>query len=283
MQTVYVDLLFLINFSMDLLCFFLVSKLLCRKLSLPRAILGAAIGGGYSVAALFLPLYKAEQILANALCCIIMCAVACFKKGDRAGGLIKLIVTYLLSSMLLGGIMTATFNFLNSANVDFELGESNDIPPWLMISVGISSMLATFAGGRFLKRRADRQSARVNVTLCGNEVSFEAMYDSGNLLRDSVSGRPVIVADARHAKTLLGTERAPSCDILDELKTEIAKRAVVIPYHTASGCKTMIAVRPQKLTVTSCGRTVEVDALIGFADVKNTIDGCSALVPYELI
>ena len=44
-QTVYVDLYFLINFSMDFLCFFLTAKLLDRRLGIGRGLIGAALGG----------------------------------------------------------------------------------------------------------------------------------------------------------------------------------------------------------------------------------------------
>ena len=54
-QTVYVDLYFLINFSMDFLCFFLTSKLLSAKLSFGRTLVASTLGGIYANLALFLP------------------------------------------------------------------------------------------------------------------------------------------------------------------------------------------------------------------------------------
>ena len=53
-QTVYVDLLFLVNFCMDFQCLFLAGKLLHRPFHVWRALIFASLGAVYAVAALFL-------------------------------------------------------------------------------------------------------------------------------------------------------------------------------------------------------------------------------------
>lgn len=283
MQTVYVDLLFLINFSMDYLCMFLVSKLLFIKMSLIRAALGAVIGGIYSVALLFIPDGGIPEIIPNVICCVTMCLIVFFKKGDSYKRVIAISLTYMFASMLLGGIMTATFNLLNNSGMEFETSTSKDIPPWLVILVALSSILCTYVGGRFIRRRTERQTAHVTVFFGNRKAEFEAMYDSGNLLRDQISGRPVIVADESHAELLIDSPKELKTSRLTSLDKELAKRIVLIPYSTASGSRTMVAIRPQKLIITSQNRTYESDAILGFADVKCTLEDCSALIPYELI
>ena len=55
-QTVYIDLFFLINFSMDFLGLFLAAKLLERSKRLLRLALAAIFGGIYACVALISPL-----------------------------------------------------------------------------------------------------------------------------------------------------------------------------------------------------------------------------------
>ena len=52
--SVYVDLYFMVNLSMDLLCLMITASLMHRKVSRLRVIAAAAIGGAYAVAALLL-------------------------------------------------------------------------------------------------------------------------------------------------------------------------------------------------------------------------------------
>ena len=53
-QTVYADVLFLINFSMDFLVFYICARLSGRRLYPFRSALASALGGAYGVASLFI-------------------------------------------------------------------------------------------------------------------------------------------------------------------------------------------------------------------------------------
>ena len=262
---------------------FLVSKLTSSRLSYPRAIAGAVFGASYSVAILFMPPIGRLEIIPDILCCVLMCLIVFARKNDTLGTLILNTVTYLLSSMLLGGIMTAAFNLLNSSGIDLDASDSDDIPTWLFVSVGLISALSTYIGGYFLKRRSASRSADVEVTLCNKTVSMRAMCDSGNLLRDSVSGRAVIIADNSHIGKFFPKRKSFSTGDLTELDSDTRRRIALIPCSTANGASTMIAFRPQKLVVKTDRRSREVDALIGFAEIKCAIPSCSAIIPPELI
>lgn len=280
MQTVYVDLLFLINFCMDFLCMVAISGITSRRLSYIRAFIGAVIGGLYSVTALFMPPIGKLEIIPALLCCLLMCLVVFAKTDSKPTEILSLTVTYLFTSAVLGGIMTATFNLLNSYRLDLNGSQSNDIPAWLLISVGIFSLLSTYLGGKILRRRLLRKSASVTVNFDKKSITFSAMYDSGNLLSDSISGRPVIVADKRHSKELLGFE-INTDTALNATDEKILHRLVFVPYTTASGQKLMTAFRPDKIEISAKNHNREVAALIGFADVS-CVEGCTALIPPEL-
>ena len=281
MQTVYIDLLFLINFCMDFLCIIAVSKITSRHLSYIRAAIGAAVGGIYSVSALFMPNIGAWELIPALICCTFMCIVAFARKNGKLKEIIITTLTYLLSSALLGGIMTGAFNLLNSYEIDFETAENSDIPAWLLIAVGTFSLVSTYFGGKMLRKRFLRKTASVHTTLFSNEINFNAMYDTGNLLSDGISGKPVIVVDKCHAKKLLGFEA--ELDAISRISdSKLSRRISIIPYTSAGGKKLMVAVRPDKTTVTADKSERAVSALIGFADVSCAIDGCSALIPPEL-
>lgn len=262
---------------------FLVAKLTSRCLSYPRAIAGATLGGAYSVAILFMPPLGRFEIIPDILCCLLMCLIVFARKNDTLGTLALNTVTYLLASMLLGGIMTAAFNLLNSSGIGLEGSNGEDIPTWLLLSVGVVSVISTYAGGRFLKRRAAERQAEIAVTLCDVTVTIRAMCDSGNLLRDSVSGRAVIVADNRYISSFFKKRTAFSTDDVTALNGDIRRRIALIPCSTANGSGTMVAFRPQKVIVKTDRREKEVDALIGFAEIKCAAPDCSALIPPELL
>ena len=78
-QTVYIDLFFLINFSMDFLALFLASKLLGCGKKLGRLGLAAIFGGVYACFSLIFPLenyLSAFSFAVDALACLIMAFIA---------------------------------------------------------------------------------------------------------------------------------------------------------------------------------------------------------------
>ena len=243
-QTVYGDLFFLINFSMDFLCLFLVAKLLSKPMSTLRFSLASAVGGIYSVAALFLP-GGIIGILADIVCCICICFLAFPFRGNTWRSLAIVSGSYFLASVLLGGMMTAVFSLLNRLSPPLaEFEETADIPPWILISVGVLSGLGTLYGGRFLRRRAQLKQFQLDIKLGKRKISCLAFCDSGNLLSDPLDGKKVILVDKSLAKDLLPSDMT-DCDLsLSALPASLVTHIRVIPVRTANAESILYALRP---------------------------------------
>ena len=286
-QIVYGDLLFLINFSMDFLCLFLVARLMSRPFSLFRGSAASVLGGLYAVATVFVAAAGPAEILIHLGICLVMCLVTFAGKNESPSSILILSAAFLLASFLLGGIMTAVFNLMNHASPPDDLSESHHMPLWLFAAVAAVSSAAAWIGGRFLRARSQIQSADLEIRLGRRRTVIRAMCDSGNLLRDSVSGKPVIVADRRHAVNLLPADCQPITDwstgAIASLPPSVATRVRIIPLGTAGSQGTLLALRPDSIVIRVAGRTRTADALIGFTDIKNTPDGISAIIPPELI
>ena len=100
-QTVYLDLFFIINFSMDFLCFYLAGALLGSKLSVMRMLLSAVIGGIYADVSLFLPIYGLWELGLHIAVCGIMCGIVF---GIRS--ILTHTCVYIATSAVIGGFMT---------------------------------------------------------------------------------------------------------------------------------------------------------------------------------
>ena len=276
---VYADLLFLINAGMDGLCFCLSGKLLHRKLALWRVLAGSALGGLYAVVSLLPDTGQAAALLADLLVCVLMC-LAVFS-GRGAGGWRRVALStgvYFLLSMVLGGIMTALYHLLNRAGIPALLPEGEDgIGAWLFLFLALR-------GGRLFRREAARIPCLVSVTLQGHTATLEGMVDTGNLLRDPVSGRLVICAESSRLVGILSPEMAcalqgdGSC--LASLSPSDGRRIRVIPAGTATGTGILYGFLPDTISVTVEGKPArEVDAVVAVT----VLDGMQALVPSELI
>lgn len=285
-QIVYGDLFFLINFSMDFLCLFLVAKLLSRPQSTLRFSLAAAVGGVYSVGALFLP-EGVIGILLDLLCCIAICLLAFAARGESFRSLLILSAAYFLSSILLGGMMTAIFSLLNRLSPPLsELEETADIPPWVLIPVGILSALAALFGGKFLHKRTQLKSFSLEIRLGGRKTHCLAFCDSGNLLRDPLDGKSVILLDRSLAPRILPAnlkeQVLSSNQSVEEIPPSLRTRLRIIPFRTANAESMLLAIKPDSIILKDEKKTHRIDALIGFAELGGAPHDCKALIPPEL-
>ena len=94
-QTVYADLLFLVNFSMDFLCFYITSAILHKKLSVLRSFFASVAGGVYSVAILFAYLVPPFGLICDAAACALMCAFVFFDRGKKIGEILLSFAVYI--------------------------------------------------------------------------------------------------------------------------------------------------------------------------------------------
>ena len=280
MQTVYVDLYFFINFSMDLLCLYLTSKLLSQRLSLLRGCLAAALGGLYANLSLFLGVGGVLELLLNFLSLVLLCAVAFGRRGELRR-LPLLTLVFAAVSATLGGVMTALYYLFNRTGIfDFLRGSDGDgISVWLFAALAAVSALLTLTGGRGAARKMSASEVELKITFEGRTVTLRGMTDSGNLLRDPVSGKPCIVADARRLRPIIPRELREGRDILSKissLRGDTRKRIALIPAHTATGENMLVGLRDAQIKINTGGKERDADAIIALSelDVEALVPAC---------
>lgn len=116
-------------------------------------------------------------------------------------------------------------------------------------------------------RRAAQDVHTVRIRICRGEhaVEMEALVDSGNCLRDYLTGRPVIVLPEA-ARARLGLEAAPLRPIFAD---------------TAGGRQMMACFTPQAVTVIEDGQAMEVSACAAFS--PGLSGETPALLPLSLL
>ncbi len=245
---VYADLYFFVNASMDLLCLNLTALILHSRPRRFRMFLAAALGGVFSVGVLLLGLGGAGELLLDALAACGICAAAFAAKGESVARGARTVGVFLLLSMFLGGVMTALFWALNRLNLPLDAVTEDHISVWLFAVLALVSGLLTRGGGRLLGRASRVKWVTVKAKLFGKTAVFRALVDTGNLLCEPISGRPVILCDPRKLRGILPPELlGEQADIAYLQHSEIARRLRLIPASGATGKRLLIAVLPEEL------------------------------------
>ncbi|MBR2381066.1 MAG: sigma-E processing peptidase SpoIIGA [Clostridia bacterium] len=198
---VYGDLLFLINFSMDFLCFYLSCLLLHRKPNTVRCVLASVVGGIYSVSALFIKIGGVGAFAIDLLVLIFMCLLAYGVRKNGFWGLAKAIFLYFFVSALLGGMMTALFSLFNSMDVLNEIeGADGGINVWAFSLLTIAGSILTLRGGRIFKTSFSKKTAILEIQNEKGMLELRALVDSGNLATEPISGKGVAFVNVEKCK-----------------------------------------------------------------------------------
>ncbi len=287
---VYADLLFLVNFSMDFLCFYLCARLLHRPLNLWRGVLASALGGVYAVAVLFLTVDRVPAFLIDAAVCVALCAVAMFGKKETWRALLRLSGLYLLISVLLGGVMTALFSQLNRIPGLTDRVEEEGLSTWIFFGLALLSAFLTFLWGKTFRRTVSRRTITVIIEQGEGRVELLALCDSGNLLRDPIGGRPVIPVEGRKLESVLPKELLEIVNDdagiwgMEALPPTLVGSIRLIPAQGVTGERLLIAFSPEHLYLRETGgEEREVKALIAPTTLSEANGGITALVPSELM
>ena len=126
----------------------------------------------------------------------------------------------------------------------------------------------------------------MDVTLFGKEQSFIAIVDSGNLLREPISGKPCILADVNSLVGVLPREMVSVVHKkrdITEVSPPISCRLRLVPTRTATGQDMLVALRADRVILSDAEGQKEVDALVALCQLDGSAQGCCALVPTEII
>ena len=286
---VYADLLFLINFSMDYLCLYICARILHRKMSLFKMVIAAAVGGVYSIISLVLDLGGAISLAIDIVVCILMCAIVFAEKSRRISSTLLCSFLFLGISMMTGGAMTAIFNLLNRLELPIDSIGEDGISPYLFAILAIISAIITLRGSDILSRKSTVTTCTLKVKIKQKEATFKALSDSGNLARDPLGGKPIIIVDRN-----IFSEIA-DLSFFDELASGKTppnlpyRNTRIIPIKTAVASSLLVAISPDKLTVElydskkKRSLSSEIDALVAPSELGEVGEGCNAIVPAEIL
>ncbi len=136
----------------------------------------------------------------------------------------------------------------------------------------LAGCTALFTLPRFLQRCNDAPPiTSIEVRIGPRRLTLTALIDSGNLLRDVITGLPVIVISRRAAARVLSLP--PDGTLLPGMR--------LMSIRTVSGTGMMTILRPDGLRLLSGQSWLEADALIGLS--PDGYEGFQALLPASLL
>lgn len=261
MVSVYADVLVALNILITYLIL-VSSRLVCRCATNKWGVAIASVIGGLSSLIIFcddlpLPLSVVYKITVAATVTAIAFLPVCFKM------FLKTFFSFFGISFLFGGVMYAVQITFEPKNILYINGT---VYFDMSISYLVGSILAIYGifvlCDYFLSRKiASKEIYKVTVTFRNVSTQITGFVDTGNSLKDSLTGRPVIVAQLSAVAPLFDFEetaffkREDYSNVPESLKAKIH----LIPCKTVSGDTLLPCIIPEKTEFRLKNRKAQTD------------------------
>jgi len=201
---VYADVLFLINFIINIIILKLTAFLVKTPASVTRLCTASSLGAIYAIF-MFYPSVGFMYIFpCKVLASVIMIKIISpVSKGLK---LLKFTVVFFAVSFCFAGILIALTYFgaisQKSSSILYEGVFFFDISlKHIIAASAICTLMASAVSGIF-KRNKSLGIKRLRISLSGRFCEMSALSDSGNLLTDPISNAPVVIAEEKHLHAL---------------------------------------------------------------------------------
>lgn len=256
MRVVYIDSLFLLNFTVDYLLLLSAARMAGEVLHRVRFLLAAAAGGLYACG-IFLP---GLGFLQHPLCAVSAAVLMALIAYGGARRLMRLTLLFLALSCALGGAVLAV-GYLGGRAVGLKNGilwPQMDMKTVLLAAAVCYLVFALVFRRLFGGKQGKGGIVPVTVELFGHKVSCRALIDTGNSLTDPLSGKPVLVAEGERMTPLFPREQmlrreelyAPAEAMERFAEGPMQGRLRLIPYRAIGVEQGMLlALRPDRVTI----------------------------------
>jgi stage II sporulation protein GA (sporulation sigma-E factor processing peptidase) len=277
---VYLDVVFTINWVMDYLLLWATARFAQLSTSAWRLIVAATCGAIYAL----LPFTLNNQAVLGAggrLGVSLLLVALAYRRLNLRRFCQAVFYLYLVAFAMAGAVLGAMYVFNARLDAYALLGGLvaflSRLPyPWLLAAVAAALLLARW-GAPWLRRSLLAGFFQVPMVIRWGEkrLAVRALVDTGNQLRDPITGRPVVIVEYDALRPLLppslrqAVEAGEEPDLgrlAEELRgTAWAARVHLVPFTSLGRPRGMLlCFRPDELVVITEDRMVRVrEVLVG--------------------
>lgn len=280
-MTVYADVLFLVNLSLNWFSILLTSKIMKLEARPLKMLFAAAAGSLAGIITLFFKNSLAVAVIEIASA-FLMSAISfgC----DSFSYYIKICTCLFASGITIGGSLTLLYSILNSTGI--KLQKHNDLSTAFFLFLSFCVTLAAILFEKIVLGDKKQSSGIVKIEYGKKSVYLDFLCDSGNLLCDPLSGKPAIIVPAKELREILPEsvlEFDPGKADGLPLSSPGLCRIRLLPASTVCGSGIMTGFIPDKITVQTKKQTKTVDAVIAIDNNSNVYSTFKALLPITLV
>lgn len=194
-MTVYLDVIFFENLIMNLVIILSEATVLNCLNNFIRKIIASLVGSSFYVVTLFYPMISIFQIFVG----LLIIKIAFNPYSIKA--ILKQTVLFYFINFVFGGLSFAMVNLFNQGKVNILNGVL--IADFGLTKVFLCGILGAFMVCVFLRNKKKHVFKELVVGIGQSEVKLKVLLDTGNLLKEPYTGKPVIIVEKEVLKGVL--------------------------------------------------------------------------------
>ena len=239
-MTIYLDIVLIENLIMNSIIIYATAIIMKLKIKHLNILLSSIIGAIYSIMTYISNLKIYSNIFIKIILSIIMVYIA--YKPQSLKILLKQILIFYLTSFLFGVVAFALIYVVKPQEILMRNGLFLGTYPLktVFLSAIIASVIGIF-GFKIVKNKISKKDmyCQIIIKLNNKEIQTTAMVDTGNLLKDPITGNPVIVVESSLLEKILPLELLLNLDkiiggefenVTEEIRNTYMNKLKLIPY-----------------------------------------------------
>ncbi len=241
-MTIYLDVVVLENLIMNGIILYATAIVSKTSIHHIRIFLASLLGAIYSVISYLSQLAIYSNLLLKILLSILMVYLAFNPQSKKK--LWKELLLFYLTSFVFGGVAFALIYIIKPQDILMKNGLFLGTYPLKTVFLGaIIGFILWITASKMLKSKFSKKDMLCPVTIWLNnkEISIQTMLDTGNMLKEPISGAPVIVVEHTALYDLLPKEILDHLDDIlagdfeqlpEEVKRIYQPKLKLIPYSS---------------------------------------------------
>ena len=283
MQTIYIDVYFLINFSLDVISLYFAVMLARAASSFPRLLL---VGGALATLSVIYLFLEGGVITSVAFSvCVSACVLLLSVKGASIKRRMCVLASFLIVEVIFGGAVSYFYGILERLVKGYTADEYDNtnggillLALFVLLAIGIIRLF-------ILMFRSRIESSVVKIAIIHKEkrILLDALVDSGNLLRDPFDSSAVIMVKERGIfdayPELDGKEGVDLISCAKSLGINIHP----IPITSGTGTRLLWAFKPEGVEILTEKGRERIALTVALDKEGGDYGGCTALLPSSVL
>lgn len=284
MQTLYIDVYFLINLTVDMLALHFSGILSAVPLRSRKLLFSSFLGALLASVGLFLPDNPYIRILfllfGNIFITLVATGNVKFRRRIRFG--IAFIVLVSVIGTLVGVLWDIFDKYLYDSLAEVSSEPVNRklllLSVSILLCIGVIKMILTF----FSDGAVMGGKASVEIVFRDKSITVDALIDSGNLAVDPINMCPVMLIKPDAAARLFPKELIELGDP-DLLERDVRRRVRLIPVSRLGATHVLVGIKPDSARLIDGKRREELFLTVAIDKEGGSYSGYQALMPLSAI